>query len=93
LKAKNRGALLKLMPSPRIPRLLLDEQMLQNTFENWPTIQITVKAGVPAEIYRFTYNLRGLYVAGGGEILERETHLLEVNLTLIIRGAHHSAGC
>jgi ubiquitin-protein ligase len=70
------------MPSPRIPRLLLDEQMLQNTFENWPTIQITVKAGVPAEIYRFTYNLRGLYVAGGGEILERETHLLEVNLTL-----------
>jgi hypothetical protein len=56
--------------------------MLQNTFENWPTIQITGKAGVPAEIYRFTYNLRGLYVAGGGEILEREAHLLEVNLTL-----------
>lgn len=70
------------MASPRIRRLLLDEQMLQRTFENWPVIQITGKAGVPAEIYRFTYNLRGLYVGGGGEILERDTHLLEVNLTL-----------
>lgn len=70
------------MPSPRIRRLLLDEEMLQRTFENWPMIQITGKAGVPAEIYRFTYNVRGLYVAGGGEILERDVHLLEVNLTL-----------
>jgi len=70
------------MPSPRIRRLLLDEQMLQRTFENWPIIQITGKAGVPAEIYRFTLNLRGLYVAGAGEILERDVHLLEVNLTL-----------
>ncbi len=70
------------MPSPRIRRLLLDEQMLQETFGNWPLIQITGKAGVPAEIYRFTYNLRGLHVAGGGEILERDVHLLEVNLTL-----------
>jgi len=70
------------MPSPRIRRLLLDEQMLQQTFGSWPPIQITGKAGVPAEIYRFTYNLRGLYVAGGGEILERDMHVLEVNLTL-----------
>ena len=70
------------MPSPRIRRLLLDEQMLERTFENWPIIQITGKAGVPAEIYRFTLNLRGLYVAGGGEIVERDVHLLEVNLTL-----------
>jgi hypothetical protein len=70
------------MPSPRIRRLLLDEQMLRQAFGNWPIIQITGTAGVPPEIYRFTYNLRGLYVAGGGEILERDVHLLEVNLTL-----------
>jgi hypothetical protein len=56
--------------------------MLRQTFGNWPIIQITGTAGVPPEIYRFTYNLRGLYVAGGGEILERDVHLLEVNLTL-----------
>jgi ubiquitin-protein ligase len=70
------------MPSPRIRRLLLDQQMLQQVFENWPVIQITGKAGIPPEIYRFTYNLRGLYVSASGEILERDVHILEVNLTL-----------
>jgi ubiquitin-protein ligase len=70
------------MPSPRIRRLLLDQQMLQQVFENWSVIQITGKAGMPPEIYRFTYNLRGLYVSASGEILERDVHLLEVNLTL-----------
>jgi hypothetical protein len=33
-------------------------------------------------MYRFTYSIRGLCVAGSGEILERDTHVLEVNLSL-----------
>src|SRR5215469_10297857 len=70
------------MPSPRTRRLLLDEQMLETLLRGWPLIQITGKAGIPPEIYRFTYNLRGLYVSAGGEILERDTHLMEVNLSL-----------
>src|SRR5437870_4317159 len=70
------------MASPRTRRLLLDEQMLHDLLRNWPLIQITGKAGIPPEIYRFTYNIRGLYVAPSGEILERDVHLLEVNLTL-----------
>jgi ubiquitin-protein ligase len=70
------------MPSPRTRRLVLDEQMLQRLLQDWPLIQITGKAGMPPEIYRFTYNLRGLYVSGSGEILERDIHVLEVNLTL-----------
>lgn len=70
------------MPSPRIRRLMLDEQRLQQVFQNWRPIQITGTAGMPPEIYRFTYNLLGLYVSPGGEILERDVHLLEVNLTL-----------
>ena len=70
------------MPSPRIRRLLLDEQMLDNLLRDWPTLQITGKAGIPPEIYRFTYQLKGLYVAPGGAILERDTHVLEVNLSL-----------
>ena len=70
------------MPSPRIRRLLLDEQRLRQVFRNWPSIEISGTAGMPPEIYRFTYNLRGLYVSPGGEILERDVHLLEVNLTL-----------
>jgi len=70
------------MASPRTRRLILDEQMLEQLLAGWPLIQITGKAGIPPEIYRFTYNLRGLYVSGAGEILERDTHVLEVNLTL-----------
>ena len=70
------------MPSPRTRRLMLDEEMLQRLLQGWPLIQITGKAGIPPEIYRFTYNLRGLYVSGSGEILERDSHVLEVNLTL-----------
>lgn len=70
------------MPSPRTRRLMLDEETLQGLLRGWPLIQITAKAGIPPEIYRFTYNLRGLYVSGSGEILERDSHVLEVNLTL-----------
>src|ERR1700679_3111645 len=70
------------MPSPRTRRLMLDEATLQGLLQNWPLIQITGKAGIPPEIYRFTYNLRGLYISGSGEILERDSHVLEVNLTL-----------
>jgi ubiquitin-protein ligase len=70
------------MPSPRIRRLLLDHEMLTRRLANWPLIQITGTAGIPPEIYRFTYNLRGLYVAPNGAILERDVHLLEVNLSL-----------
>lgn len=70
------------MPSPRTRRLLADEQALEQRLRNWPRIRITGKAGMPPEIYRFTYNIRGLYVAGSGEILESDTHILEVNLSL-----------
>ncbi len=37
---------------------------------------------MPPEVYRFTYNIRGLFVSGAGEILERDQHVLEVNLSL-----------
>jgi ubiquitin-protein ligase len=70
------------MPSPRTRRLLLDHQTLTARLAAWPLIQITGTAGMPPEIYRFTYNLRGLYVAPSGEILERQVHVLEVNLSL-----------
>jgi ubiquitin-protein ligase len=68
--------------SPRIRRLIADEQALEKRLRDWPRIAITGKAGMPPEIYRFTYHLRGLYVAGSGEILERDVHTLEVNLSL-----------
>src|SRR5450432_2036940 len=70
------------MPSPRIRRLLLDHQTLTSRLSAWPLIQISGMAGMPPEIYRFTFIRRGLYVSNSGEILERNFHVLEVNLSL-----------
>jgi ubiquitin-protein ligase len=70
------------MASPRVRRLTLDYELLQRVFKDSPLIQITGTAGLPPEIYRFTYNVKGLYVSGSGDILERDGHVLEVNLTL-----------
>src|SRR5712692_3960587 len=70
------------MLSPRIRRLKLDYDTLIQRFANWPLIQVSGTAGMPPEVYRITFNIKGLYVSPAGEILERDTHQLEVNLTL-----------
>lgn len=70
------------MLPPRIRRLAQDYELLQRILKDWPLIQITGTAGLPPEVYRFTYNVKGLFVAPGGEILERQAHVLEVNLSL-----------
>jgi len=70
------------MLSPRIRRLKLDHDTLTQRFAGWPVIQITGTAGMPPELYRFTYNVKGLYVSATGQILERDVHVLEVNLSL-----------
>jgi len=70
------------MLSPRIRRLKLDYDLLQQRFASWPLIQITGTAGLPPEVYRFAYQIKGLFVAPNGEIQEREQHHLEVNLSL-----------
>src|SRR5246500_5085417 len=70
------------MLSPRIRRLKLDYEQLQERLSGWPVIRIVGSAGLPPELYRFQYSLKGLYVAPDGSILERDEHLLEVNLSL-----------
>jgi ubiquitin-protein ligase len=68
--------------SPRVRRLKLDHELLTQRFAAWPLIKITGTAGMPPEMYRFTYSLRGLFVSNTGDILERTEHVLEVNLSL-----------
>src|SRR4051812_1939437 len=68
--------------SPRVRRLKLDHELLTQRFAAWPLIKITGTAGMPPEMYRFTYSLRGLFVSNTGDILERSEHVLEVNLSL-----------
>ena len=70
------------MISPRIRRLKHDYDNLVQRFNQWPLIQMSGTAGMPQEVYRFTYSIKGLYVAASGEILERDMHVLEVNLSL-----------
>jgi ubiquitin-protein ligase len=70
------------MLSPRIRRLKLDHDQMVRKFAGWPVIQITGTAGMPPEVYRFAYNIKGLFVAANGEIQERQQHHLEVNLSL-----------
>jgi ubiquitin-protein ligase len=70
------------MLSPRIRRLKLDHNQLMEKFASWPLIQITGTAGMPPEVYRFVYNIKGLFVSATGEIQERAQHHLEVNLSL-----------
>jgi len=70
------------MASPRTRRLLSDAEMIRERLAGWPLIEISGTAGIPPEVYRFTYRIKGLYVDSDGNILERDTHLLEVNLSL-----------
>src|ERR1700730_5684065 len=70
------------MLSPRIRRLKLDYDTLLQRFANWPLIQVSGTAGMPPEVYRITFQVKGLYVSLTGEILERDIHQLEVNLSL-----------
>jgi ubiquitin-protein ligase len=70
------------MLSPRIRRLKLDYDTLMQRFANWPLIQVSGTAGMPPEVYRISYQIKGLYVSPTGEILERDAHQLEVNLSL-----------
>jgi ubiquitin-protein ligase len=68
--------------SPRVRRLKLDYELLSNRFRDWPLIQISGTAGMPPEVYRFTYRIRGLFVSANGDIMEHDEHVMEVNLSL-----------
>jgi len=70
------------MASPRTRRLISDAEVIRRRFACWPLIEISGSAGIPPEVYRFTYRISGLYVDAGGNILARDSHLLEVNLSL-----------
>lgn len=70
------------MASPRTRRLLIDAESMQRRFAAWPLIEISGHSGIPPEIYRVTYHVKGLYVDPSGQIVERDSHLLEINLSL-----------
>lgn len=68
--------------SPRLRRLQLDHERLKTRFENWPLIEITGHAGLPPEQYQICYRLKGLFTSPDGQIIERDEHVAEINLSL-----------
>jgi ubiquitin-protein ligase len=70
------------MSSPRIRRLTLDHQILQQRFAQWPLVVLSTNGVQPPEHYRVVYRVRGLYVAPGGDIVERDEHIVDINLSL-----------
>lgn len=70
------------MISPRVRRLKLDFETLTQRLSGWPLIRISGTAGMPPEVYRFIYNVKGLFVTPSGDIQERDLHEMEVNLSL-----------
>lgn len=70
------------MSSPRIRRLQLDYQRLQERFNSWEPIQVIEAIGNPPDKYHIGYDVKGLTVGADGEIHERNKHLVEINLTL-----------
>ncbi len=70
------------MISPRVRRLKLDFETLTQRLSGWPLVRISGTAGMPPEVYRFTYNVKGLFVTPSGDIQERDLHEMEVNLSL-----------
>jgi ubiquitin-protein ligase len=71
-----------MMTSPRLRRLKLDYERLTTRFQGWPLIKITGAVGSPVEHYQVTFFVRGLYATPQGQILERDQHVAEINLSL-----------
>lgn len=70
------------MISPRIRRLTLEYESLVRRFSDWPRILLVAQQGQPPERYRFIYSVKGLAVSPSGDIVERDEHVVEVNLSL-----------
>ena len=68
--------------TPRNRRLKLDFEKLQARFTDSPTIRLVSWSGIPPEKYTIEYSLKGLYSDENGKIKERDTHVLEINLSL-----------
>ena len=70
------------MASPRARRLQSDYEKVSNRLQSWELGRIDQVEGMPPDLYRICYNIKGLYLDPDGNILERKEHLLEINLSL-----------
>jgi len=67
--------------SVRLRRLAADHEMVRRHFADHPRIRVVEALGDPPERYRFELRVKGL-VLQNQEIVAKDTHLVEVFLTL-----------
>lgn len=65
----------------RIRRLMADAEQVIRHFRDFPTIRILKATGSPPDTYQIEYNVKGLTKRPGGEIVIRDQHLVEIQLT------------
>ncbi len=70
------------MSSPRVRRLQSDYDRIATRFAGWPLVRVELAQGVPPDLYRIWYQIRGLYTTPDGRVLERDEHVLEIRLGL-----------
>ncbi len=70
------------MNSPRVRRLQSDYERISTRFDGWVLVQVELADGMPPDMYRICYNIKGLHAAPDGHILERDEHVLEIKLGL-----------
>ena len=70
---------------PRIPlrlrRLQSDAKQMAEAFAGSDSIRVVGATGDPPEVYRIEYLIRGLETGPGDGPVERDTHLVEIQLT------------
>lgn len=68
-------------PPMRIRRLVADAEHMSRVFAHFPLIRIVSVEGNPPDKYRIQYNVRGLARGYDGQIIYRDQHLVEIQLT------------
>src|SRR5205823_3474229 len=67
--------------SPRTRRLLADADQMRRAFQGFPLIQLRSIVGDPPELYQIEFHVQGLARGAGDQLVLRNDHLVEIQLT------------
>ncbi|HEY8667058.1 MAG TPA: ubiquitin-conjugating enzyme E2 [Tepidisphaeraceae bacterium] len=71
--------------APKVPmrtrRLAADAQQMARAFGGFPLVKIVKTEGEPADLYQIVYMIEGLERGPGEQVLRRDKHVVEIELT------------
>ncbi len=65
----------------RTRRLISDAQLIEQALQSFPMIKIRSTQGSPPENYQIEYRVKGIALGKNGKVKERDSHLVEIQLT------------